>query len=78
MIVLDTSCLSAFVRLDVLDCIHSLHSDILISTQVRDEYSVKWRDELPSWIQVHRVSTPGAAIQGLSDADLSSVDLARK
>ncbi|MBN1799907.1 MAG: hypothetical protein JW891_00275 [Candidatus Lokiarchaeota archaeon] len=52
MIILDNSVLSAFTRLGLLDSLKHLFSTAIISRDILSEYSQKWRDAIPEWIQV--------------------------
>lgn len=79
MLILDNSVLSAFVRLNLLEHLQLLVSEVLVSQEIVLEYSQTWQHALPDWITItqstpHHLAT--APPPSLSKADLSTIHLA--
>lgn len=52
MIIFDNSVLSAFTRLKLLPYIKKLYPTVAISKEILMEYSLDWKDAIPTWIKI--------------------------
>ncbi|MFX1237822.1 MAG: hypothetical protein ACFE8P_08895 [Promethearchaeota archaeon] len=79
MIVLDNSVLSAFTRLELLNSLQLLFPNAIITQDILSEYSLKWQEIIPKWIQVlqpdDKISLSDVP-SSLSSADLSIIRIA--
>ena len=79
MIIFDNSVLSAFTRLKLLPYIKKLYPTVAISKEILMEYSLDWKDAIPTWIKIlhsnEKIILKDIPLS-LSPADLSIIRLA--
>ncbi|MHA1910684.1 MAG: hypothetical protein ACTSYA_03215 [Candidatus Kariarchaeaceae archaeon] len=78
MIILDNSVLSAFTRLNLFDKLRILFPNAYVSQAIYEEYTEKWKDQIPSWIKIIKNMTKIVLEKiplSLSPADISVIKL---
>ncbi|MBD3190657.1 MAG: hypothetical protein GF308_08430 [Candidatus Heimdallarchaeota archaeon] len=78
MIILDNSVLSAFTRLALFNKLQELFAKVYISEDIYEEYSKKWKKQIPSWISIRKIEKKidfEKVPLSLSPADLSVIKL---
>lgn len=78
MLILDTSVLSSFTYLELLEQLHQLNLTYATTPDVIEEFSKKWiKTKIPSWINIevpsHKTKTESLSI---STTDISLISLA--
>ena len=78
MLILDTSVLSSFTYLELLEQLHQLNLTYAITPDVLEEFSKKWiKTNIPSWINLevpsHKIKPESLSI---STTDTSLISLA--
>ena len=52
VVITDTSCLIALTKLDVINILHQMYDEVIIT----EEIALEFGEELPEWIQIKPVS----------------------